>query len=125
MKRNRRTYIEVTRYARELIDELNIFIKGNVNFQYNLKKKKNHRSAYVSWFVFLELVSFNTKKMIRIAPDKLDFGIYFHQVDLIVKYDIVLYGFKDKRHIFLSRKVDLEISRDYYFFFRFTDIATL
>lgn len=62
MKFNRRTYTEVTRFAGELIDGLNIFIKGNVNFQYNLKKKKNYRSAYVSGFVFLELVSFNTNK---------------------------------------------------------------
>jgi hypothetical protein len=38
-KLNRRTDTEVTRIAWELIDELDIFIRGNVNFEYNLKKK--------------------------------------------------------------------------------------
>ena len=39
-KLNWRTDTEVTRIAWELIDELDIFIRGNVNFEYNLKKKK-------------------------------------------------------------------------------------
>jgi len=59
---------EVTRFACELIDELNILIKGNVNFQYNLKKKFNFTDQLMFRCIyFLELVSFNTnkKKLIR------------------------------------------------------------
>jgi hypothetical protein len=57
-KLNWRTDTEVTRIAWELIDELDIFIRGNVNFEYNLKKKINFTDElmfrgiifFLSWY---------------------------------------------------------------------------
>lgn len=95
LKFNRRTYTEVTRFAGELIDGLNIFIKGNVNFQYNLKKKIFTDQLMFQGLFFLSWYHLILTKQIwlEIAPDKLDKLDYLHWVYLIVMYDIDLFNF--------------------------------